>query len=108
MKIENNPLMLSLLVSQNKSNDHDVTLIDLKYKHCPRVSECQVKLYTMVINMLSEGKSYEEIISAIDKIDIAEYNRLNDNEQSYVKMRVKRDVYSRKNNEENRGVINNE
>ena len=108
MKIEKNPLVLSLLVSKNKRTEHDVTLVDLKYKHCPRVSECQVKLYTMVINMLGEGKSYEEIINAIDNVNISEYNKLNENEQSYVKMRVKRDVYSRRNNEKNRGVINNE
>jgi len=108
MKLEKNPLALSLLISQNKCDEHEITYEDLRYKHSPRVSECQVKLYRLVISLLGEGKSYDEIISIIDNIDIEEFKKLKDNEKDYVKSRVKRDVDSRKNNNKIKGANNNE
>lgn len=108
MKPEKNPLALSFLVSQNKYNEHVITYEDLRYKHCPRVSECQVKLYRLVISLLGEGKSYDEIITMIDELEFVDLKNLKDNEQNYVKSRVKRDVISRKNNNKIKGVNNNE
>lgn len=109
MKQENNSLLYSLLLSQNRSEEHEVTWEDLMYLHCPEVNRCQTKVYTLVIECLSKGMSYEEINSFIDNLDIEEYKKLTQKEKVYIKTRVKRDLNSRKNNEtKNRGVINNE
>ena len=109
MKDNNNPLLFSLLVSMNKKEEHEITLEDLRYIYSPKVSRCQIRIYTLVIEALSNGMSYEEIHKMIDKIDFEEYKSLGEDEKRYIRMRVKRDVNSRKNNElKNRGVIDNE
>ena len=106
MKQENNPLVLSLLISRNKGSEHDITLEDLMYVNYPDVSDCQVKMYSLVIKSLNDGLSYEEISSLIDNIDIEEYKKLNAEEKCYVKNRVKKDVNHRRNNDrKNKGVI---
>lgn len=105
MKRENNPLLLSLLISRNKGSEHDITLEDLMYVSYPQVSQCQVKMYSLVVESLNNGLSYEEIVSLIDNIDIDEYKRLNEQEQYYVKNRVKKDVVFRKKNAQNKGEI---
>lgn len=106
MKRKNNSLFLSMLLSMNKSDEHEVTYQDLRYMHCPEVSSCQIKMYSLVIECLSKGMNYEEIYSFIDNIDIKEYKKLDEEARNYVKLRVKKDLDSRKNNEQkNRGVI---
>lgn len=105
MKPVEDPIMLSLLVSKNDSKNHEVTLGDIIYKNLPEVTKCQRKIYSLVISMLNAGKSYDEIIDAVNKIDIPEYQRLEKDERIYVKMKVKKDINSRKNNENKKGEM---
>ena len=109
MKHEKSSLLFSILLSMNNGEDHEVTLEDLRYMYSPVVSDCQIKMYLLVIRCLSSGMSYEEIYEFIDNIDIDEYKKLNDEEKIYVKTKIKKDLHTRKNNEnKNRGVIDNE
>ena len=105
MKNENNSLLFSLIFSLNNKEDHEVTLEDLLYQYSPRVSQCQIKMYSLVIKGISEGMTYEEMEKFIENIDIEEFRKLTEQEKFYVKSRVKKDIVARKINEKKRGVI---
>ena len=92
----NSSLLYSLLLSMQSGDDYDITLEDKRYLLNQGVSECKVKIYQLVVVMLSEGKSYDEIISVIDKIDIEEYKRLNEEEKDYIQRIFRKDLNSRK------------
>lgn len=108
MKHESNSFLFSILLSMNNSEDHEITLEDLRYMYSPAVNDCQIRMYLLVIKCINEGMSYEEIYKFIDSIDIEEYKRLTEEEKVYVKTKIKKDLHTRKNNEKNRGVIDNE
>ena len=109
MKHEKSSLLFSILLSMNNSEDHEVTLEDLRYMYSPAVNDCQIKIYLLVIKYINDGMSYEEIFEFIDNLDIEEYKRLTEEEKIYVKTKIKKDLHTRKNNEKNnRGVIDNE
>lgn len=107
MKNENNKsLLFSMLLSRNKYGEHEVTVEDLKYLHIPGVCECQVKMYLLVIDCLSQGMSYEEIYEFIDKITFDEYRMLDPEARTYVKKKIRKDVDTRRKNElKNEGEI---
>jgi len=100
MKLGDNSLLFSLLFSLNSGEEHEVTWQDLRYFHTPKVNKCQIKLYSLIIEYLSNGMGYDEIYSLIDNIDIEEYNCLDDEAKYYVKTRIKKDVKSRQINEQ--------
>ena len=106
MKKGNDLLLFSLMFSMNEVEDHDITWLDLRYSHVAKVSKCLQKIYSMVIELLSKGMSYEQIYSFIDNVDISEFKEIDNDAKNYVKTRVKKDLISRENNEKNkRGAI---
>ena len=107
MKHDNNSLFFSMLFSMSNSDENELTWEDLRYMHSPVVSDCQIKMYLLVIRCLSSGMSYEEVFEFIDNLDIEEYKKLTDEEKIYVKTKIKKDLHTRKYNEE-RGLIDNE
>ena len=60
------------------------------------VSICKVKIYQLVVVLLSQGKTYDEIIDYINNIDIDEYKKLNEEEQDYIQRIFRKDLNSRK------------
>lgn len=103
-----NSLLYSILLSMESAEDYELTLEDLRYLLNPAVNDCKVKLYQLVVILLSEGKSYDEIIKYIDKIDIDEYKRLTEEEQFYIQKTFRKDFRLREKKltlEKNEGVI---
>lgn len=92
--------MYSYLLSKGNELDDDVTSEDLKYMLDMNVTSCQIDLYLKVIEMLSEGKSYEKIYKYIDSYKSYEYEELLEDQRTYVKSKIKRDLKARKNIEE--------
>jgi len=99
---ENNSLLYSLLISLESIDKHEVTFDDVLYKHFPKVTECQKRVYELVIEKMCEGLSFEELVEYIDKIDIEELKSLDDNQRYYVKSKAKKDIMTRKKNLEKR------
>jgi len=97
--------LLSNLISRGSIDS--ITSEDLKYMLNMEVTTCQADLYLEVIRLISEGKSYDEIFEFIDSYNSYEYDRLLEDEKTYVKVKVKKDLKSRKNIEE-RGENNYE
>ena len=83
----------SLLFS--KSNKCEYTSEDIKNILNPEVSFVGRDLYRKVIAALSIGKSYNEIIYMIDNYDGIEYENLLEDQKSYIKTKIKKDLYNR-------------
>ena len=62
----------------------------------PSVSECQVNLYIKVIKLLAENKSYDEIYEFIDTYTGEDYEKLEENQKTYIKSRIRKDLVNRK------------
>ena len=92
----NNSLLYSLLLSKESMQNYEMTLEDERYLLNQNVSECKVKVYMLVISLLSQGLTYDEIINYINEIDIEEYKNLNDEEQDYIQRVFRKDFNSRK------------
>ena len=92
----NNSLLYSLLLSKESMQNYEMTLEDERYLLNQNVSECKVKVYMLVISLLSQGLTYDEIINYINEIDIEEYKKLNDEEQDYIQRVFRKDFNSRK------------
>ena len=95
-KQNNSSLLYSLLVSMEKPNEREESFEDVLYSYFPKVTGCQKKIYELVIQKLSEGFSYEEIIEMIDKLDVINLYNLDEKQEIYVKEKVKKDVLTRK------------
>ena len=101
-----NSLLYSLLLSMESADNYEVTLEDKRYSLNQKVSECQVKMYQLVIVCLSKGMTYQEISDYISKIDIEEYKRLTEEEQNYLQRKLRKDLNSRERKMKER--LNNE
>lgn len=91
-----NSLLYSLLLSMQSRDNYEVTLEDKRYLLNQSVSICKVKIYQLVVVLLSQGKTYDEIIDYINNIDIEEYKKLNEEEQDYIQRIFRKDLNSRK------------
>ena len=87
-----NSLLYSILLSMENIKNYKVTPEDERYLLNQNVSKCKVKIYTLVITMLSEGRTYEEIFNYINEINIEEYKKLNDEEQNYIQRSFRKDL----------------
>lgn len=90
-----NVFMYSILLSR-EYNPETITSEDIKNMLNEEVSVCQITLYKDIIKMLSDGKSYIEIFDYIDAYENIEYENLLEDQKSYIKTRVKRDLLKRK------------
>lgn len=79
----------------SKSDSREYTSEDIKNMLNSEVSFVGRDLYRKVIVALSTGKSYNEIIHMIDNYDGLEYENLLEDQKSYVKAKVKKDLYNR-------------
>ena len=68
------------------------TAEEIKFELNQNVSECEIAMYTKIIEMLSSLSSYEEIINYIDNYTSPEYEELLEDEKGYVKTKVKTDL----------------
>lgn len=62
----------------------------------PDVSSCQIDLYMKVINLLSEGKTYEEVCEFISNYTGKDYDLLEEKQKVYIKDRARKDLINRK------------
>lgn len=79
----------------SKSDKCEYTSEDIKNMLNPEVSFVGRNLYRKVIVALSMGKSYNEIVYMIDNYDGLEYENLLDDQKSYIKTKIKRDLHNR-------------
>lgn len=79
----------------SKSDKCEYTSEDIKNMLNPEVSFVGRDLYRKVIVALSMGKSYNEIVYMIDNYDGLEYENLLDDQKSYIKTKIKRDLHNR-------------
>ncbi len=98
-KIRNKSLLYSIVLSMSDYKDYTPTIEDIRFSREQGVSECQLAMYMKVIEQISNGKTYEEIFDYIENIDINEFRMLNQEQQTYVKKKVKRDMITRRENE---------
>ena len=75
---------------------YEYTYEDIINMSNPEVGSCQIDLYLKVINLLSNGKSYEEINEFITNYTGKDYELLEDEQKKYVKKRIKKDLNIRK------------
>lgn len=90
-------LMHSILLSKSYDEDN-YDIIDIINFNNIDVCNCQINLYLKVIEMLSKGISYDEILEFITNYSSDEFNKLKENEKVYIKCRTRKDVINRKNN----------
>ena len=95
-KQNNNSLLYSLLVSMENPNEYEESFEDVLYSYFPKVTRCQKMVYELVIQKLSEGLSYDEIIKVIDELDINTLYNLDEKQECYIKEKAKKDVLTRK------------
>ena len=102
--------MYSMLVSMNGSlKKHEITPEDAEYFADQNVADCQINLYVKVIEMLNNGVSYDEILNYINELDFETYKNLNNEQKSYMKKKLIKDVNARRINErKNKGEIDYE
>lgn len=91
--------MLSSILSGNHPYS-DKDNLDNKYFFDTEVTDCQVKLYLMMIKWLNEGLTYEEIEEKIDSLTFEEYKKLSTDKQTYVKEDAHKVLVLRKENKE--------
>ena len=98
-------MMHSFLLTRGYEK-HYYTDEDIINMSNPSVSECQINLYIKVIKMLAEAKSYDEIYEFIDAYTGEDYDKLEENQKTYIKSRLRKDLVNRKNSL--KGEDNNE
>lgn len=88
-------MMHSFLLSRGYQCE-EFTKEDIKNMQNPETINCQIALYLIVIRMLSNGKSYEEIIEFVDNYSTDEYENLEEGQKTYIKSKTKKDLMRRK------------
>ena len=91
---KNNVLFLSYIFSK-LGDEYTMDVDDIKYELNPEVTNVQFPLYIDIIQMLSDGVSYDEIFHYIDNYRNSEFDDLLEDQKTYVKNRVKKDLYHR-------------
>ena len=89
-----NALFLSYIFSK-QGDEYMMDAEDIKYELNPEVTDVQVPLYIDIIRMLGEGASYDEIFDYIDNYSNFEFEELLEDQKTYVKTRIKKDLNSR-------------
>lgn len=102
---KNNALFLSYIFSK-MGDDYMMDKDDIVYELNPEVTDVQVPLYISVIRMLGEGASYQEVYDYIDNYKSLEFDDLLEDQKTYVKTRIRKDLNSRIN--KLKGEDNNE
>ena len=87
-------LFLSYMFSK-LGDEYTMDADDIKYELNPEVTEVQVPLYLDVIRLLGNGASYEEVYDYIDNYKTIEYDDLLEDQKTYVKTRMRKDLNSR-------------
>lgn len=90
-----NILTFSSLLSRGYEPE-EIDAEDIKNMLNGEVSDCQITLYLKIIQMLSEGFSYEEIFSFIDSYTSIEYENLLEDQKTYIKRKARSDLQKRK------------
>jgi len=88
-------MMHSFLLSRGYEG-YEYTDEDIVNMSNPDVSVCQIDLYTKVIRLLSEGKTYEEVCEFISNYTGKDYELLEEKQKIYIKSRVRQDLINRK------------
>ena len=91
---KNNALFLSYIFSK-MGDDYMMDKDDIVYELNPEVTDVQVPLYISVIRMLGEGASYQEVYDYIDNYKSLEFDDLLEDQKTYVKTRIRKDLNSR-------------
>lgn len=102
---KNNALFLSYIFSK-MGDDYMMDKDDIVYELNPEVTDVQIPLYISVIRMLGEGASYQEVYDYIDNYKSLEFDDLLEDQKTYVKTRIRKDLNSRIN--KLKGEDNNE
>ena len=89
-------MMHSFLLTRGYEK-HQYDEEDITNMSNPSVTECQVNLYIKVIKLLAENKSYDEIYEFIDTYTGEDYEKLEENQKTYIKSRIRKDLVNRKN-----------
>ena len=88
-------MMHSFLLSRGYEG-YEYTEEDIINMSNPDVSSCQIDLYTKVIRLLSDGKSFEEICEFISNYTGEDYDLLEEKQKVYIKDRLRKDLINRK------------
>lgn len=88
-------MMHSMLLSRGYE-DMEYTEEDIYNMSNPNVSSCQIDLYIKVINLISEGKTYEEVCNFVSNYTGEDYELLEEKQKIYIKDRLRKDLINRK------------
>ncbi len=89
-----NALFLSYIFSK-LGDEYTMDADDIKYELNPEVTDVQVPLYIDLVRMLGDGCSYEELYDYIDNYKSSEYDDLLEDQKTYVKTRMRKDLNNR-------------
>ena len=92
--MDKNMLFLSYIFSK-AGDDYMMDVDDIKYSLNPDVTDAQIPLYINIIRMLGEGASYSEIYEYIDNYNSHEFDDLLEDQKTYIKTRIRKDLNMR-------------
>lgn len=96
--MDNTFMLYSALLRRFKNSDK-ITPEDIKNMINGEVNNAAIELYKNVINWISEGKSIGEIYYLIDKYNVMEFDTLLEDQKTYIKTRIKKDLKIRNDKE---------
>ncbi|MBQ6282280.1 MAG: hypothetical protein IJK66_01935 [Bacilli bacterium] len=94
MMDSNSALLLSYMLRLGE--DEEMTAEDIKNAVNKEVSDCQVALCLNVVKLLGKDTPYDVIFDYIDKYTDEDFDELLEDQKSYIKTRIKRDLNTRK------------